>query len=1504
MYKDQFHKRSGTTDQGKDYENFLVAYYSLKLVLDDEVADFKISSNDEEHGNFDDLVIQTTWKNGRRDQFNIQAKHKQTGKNKNLLLAALQAEKGKFSVRKRFEEYIEKPSTDNAKLILFTNRKFDVGDNIELIRMQRFAVHIVHLKEHFEVINTAKEKQNSVYKFYVKESEDGKKDKAAVQEIKQYKEFFRHFYLYTNQKNANDVRDVITIIFQDKFKCDVNAVKNYLDFITTWCNSDGKKDILNKEFLQLKIVECLLSPYILVPTDSQNSERSVLFEEAIDRFDITVISNSNLLKNTNIAISKSQIDLNDLNQIGMKYQLLTKRIKNISEISDSKRAALLWLLNECPLILEVNDSNEAIIFKAISLCQCNSQKKKFILVGTKKKFLDWKTFHTLSDLYENCEDIYNKMVSTFTCSFQGQKEATLEDIINNNETLRLVFTTDELLTMVVGACNFGNPKEVVPDYYIERKLTKMVIDISFIDKFSDTNISVISCNGKLNYLKNKFQDVNFLQLDESSDSSDSPRDSLTEFFNKRNIYVAEAECPREMFKRICEENPTSPCHHFQIDHNNNLEWLESARSVESLRQSPSKENHFVKEKNLANAYQTNIICADAGMGKSMMMSNLKNNYSSEVWVVKILLREHVAFFGKSADHGEFLQYLLEISSLTGFEQGVFNKYKETKRVVLIWDGIDEIGREVFENVLKTIEEVKIRGFVQWITARTNLKRTLEERLNILSRSIKPFDEKDQHKYVLSRLHDVDNLEQTVDEIMKKIDNDHLGVPLQIFMLTELYRQNNRLCKTLLAYTFSVTDLYEYFVHEKFRFYYSKANIDVNNNVAKTIIQEHKERRIEDYEMVALNLCLAPEILATLKLYSIDNFLLKMQKEDDCFGILEVTKNTVNFAHRTYAEYFVALWLSKNYQKITNLGAFFFDDNFKGVRFMFDLIMAKECPAHVAVLYKNVDLLQKHLDEVNLQDKVGRSPLHLASSWGETHALLNSRNERKKIVIGTEKGFATKEENPNYVEILNVLVEKCNTGQKDRLFEFDCLQYADQSLSLSAINTFLKFKPCDWEQLKNFKDLPTILYYIIKFDYTHLLNSVKEVPYIETTTGGSLLHLCAAFDRPHILRLLLESKLYRRTINKTDQRKWAPVHYASCFGHLNIMKSLKNMGGDLHLGSRSGEDTPLYVAAQYEQIEVLQYLLSNKSNVNVSKKNGWTPLLVAVQKSFMAVIQLLVEHKADVNMPNKDGYGPLYVAARKGNLEVAKYLISKGAKVNMVGKNGEGPLYIAAKFGYLQVVKLLIHKQANVNAVKTNGWTPLTIAIKNGHLQVVKLLMETNPVCNSNSIMGSIWKPMTPMTWKRKLHQPLDIAAQNGSVEMAEFLLTKGVKLNADDSQNPLYQAVCCGRVDMAKLFIKHGAKIKPRVVHAARLKKQATMMKLLVDNMKEDDKAELNSYDEDKLLEDEQSKMKSFFAAKDPVPLQSKTKKWFIIITLFVIVIAVALGASTVLNYLIDVKWT
>lgn len=69
---------------------------------------------------------------------------------------------------------------------------------------------------------------------------------------------------------------------------------------------------------------------------------------------------------------------------------------------------------------------------------------------------------------------------------------------------------------------------------------------------------------------------------------------------------------------------------------------------------------------------------------------------------------------------------------------------------------------------------------------------------------------------------------------------------------------------------------------------------------------------------------------------------------------------------------------------------------------------------------------------------------------------------------------------------------------------------------------------------------------------------------------------------------------------------------------------------------SNKRTPLHWASDFNQVEVMKYLISKGAAVNSQDAFGITPLLAATYEGHAGAVKLLLEHKADSSIKGPDG----------------------------------------------------------------------------------------------------------------------------------------------------------------------------------------------------------------------------------------------------------------------------
>ena len=131
-------------------------------------------------------------------------------------------------------------------------------------------------------------------------------------------------------------------------------------------------------------------------------------------------------------------------------------------------------------------------------------------------------------------------------------------------------------------------------------------------------------------------------------------------------------------------------------------------------------------------------------------------------------------------------------------------------------------------------------------------------------------------------------------------------------------------------------------------------------------------------------------------------------------------------------------------------------------------------------------------------------------------------------------------------------------------------------------------------------------------------------------------------------------------------------------------------------------TPMFLAVETGDVEIVQMLLDAGAKVNVRSTTKETPLMRLDSDGTSALVELLIRNGAKVNVADNDGNTPLIHAAENSTDEVIAALIDAGADVNAANTDGETALIKAADRDDIQSVRALLFAGANVNAKNKDG----------------------------------------------------------------------------------------------------------------------------------------------------------------------------------------------------------
>jgi len=178
-----------------------------------------------------------------------------------------------------------------------------------------------------------------------------------------------------------------------------------------------------------------------------------------------------------------------------------------------------------------------------------------------------------------------------------------------------------------------------------------------------------------------------------------------------------------------------------------------------------------------------------------------------------------------------------------------------------------------------------------------------------------------------------------------------------------------------------------------------------------------------------------------------------------------------------------------------------------------------------------------------------------------------------------------------------------------------------------------------------------------------------------------------------------------------------------------VRTLLRQHADVNAAAADGT-TPLYWAAQNNDLDTVKLLIAAGANVDTASRYGVSPLALACLNGSAAVAEALLDASANPNAATPQGETALMTAARTGMPEVISALITRGADVNaQEATRGQTALMWAAGEGHADAIKALVAGGANLEARSKGGWTALLFAAREGQTAAVQALLDAGANIN-------------------------------------------------------------------------------------------------------------------------------------------------------------------------------
>jgi len=235
------------------------------------------------------------------------------------------------------------------------------------------------------------------------------------------------------------------------------------------------------------------------------------------------------------------------------------------------------------------------------------------------------------------------------------------------------------------------------------------------------------------------------------------------------------------------------------------------------------------------------------------------------------------------------------------------------------------------------------------------------------------------------------------------------------------------------------------------------------------------------------------------------------------------------------------------------------------------------------------------------------------------------------------------------------------------------------------------------------------------------------------------------------------------------------------------------------------------------------LVKNNPGIVDSTNSGYTPLIFAVYYKNMEIVDFLLKNKANVNYQNPTTkIDALIMSLRYKDLSLVKKLVKSGANINALNNNNETALHITLRSNSNDISEYLINAGIDLSLSDNDEKTALVIAIENNNKDIANLILNKGAELPED---------------KQAINRLLHISLSNGQTNIAKALLKECTDFNNKDEMKRsfLHNAVIGGDFAITKKLVDKGADINAidslnkTALHYSVMHSNKKLTKLLID---------------------------------------------------------------------------
>jgi ankyrin repeat protein len=208
--------------------------------------------------------------------------------------------------------------------------------------------------------------------------------------------------------------------------------------------------------------------------------------------------------------------------------------------------------------------------------------------------------------------------------------------------------------------------------------------------------------------------------------------------------------------------------------------------------------------------------------------------------------------------------------------------------------------------------------------------------------------------------------------------------------------------------------------------------------------------------------------------------------------------------------------------------------------------------------------------------------------------------------------------------------------------------------------------------------------------------------------------------PHTIQNYISiSKMLLRKgafVNLLDSAGHTPLHMACREGKLGLTEIFIAFGADIEVRDKVRGQTPLHLAClKPESYPVTELLIKAGAKLNIQDKHrGDTPLHITTKGNCLRSLELLLKANAKTDIQNDEsGYTALHISVIHGYYYACKMLLELGANTEIREKNWKhSPLQMALRRQNYHQMELLIQHGADVDSEDKWGYSSFSNVLVN------------------------------------------------------------------------------------------------------------------------------------------------------------------------------------------------